>query len=260
MATLNQGLARCRAGYGDTVLLLPGHTENIATADAMSSLVSGTRIVGSGHGGLMPTLRWTANAATFLFDVANVFMSGLRLRMEGDTAVAAPITVSAADCTITGCDIETSSGASNLATIPITVTTGARFAFIGNRMRGVVAGASTTGISVTGLSPNLCIVGNDIQIPCGVNSGVISVTSASLDMVIRNNLLSNITASSVDVLLINQAAASGIIANNYCALLANGTLPGTGGITVTAGVVKCFENYSCDEPGLSGEIDPLQGT
>jgi hypothetical protein len=180
--------------------------------------------------------------------------------MEGNTAVAAPITVSAADCSIVGCDLETSSGASNLAAVPVTVTTGARFAFLGNRMRGAVAGANTTAISVTGVSPNLLIANNDIQVPCSTTAGVIAVTGACLDMLIRDNLISNITASSVNTIVINQATASGIIARNMSAILADGTLPGTGGILVTAGVVKCFENYTGDEAGLSGELDPAAGT
>jgi hypothetical protein len=79
-------------------------------------------------------------------------------------------------------------------------------------------------------------------------------------MLIRDNLISNITASSVNTIVINQATASGIIARNMSAILADGTLPGTGGILVTAGVVKCFENYTGDEAGLSGELDPAAGT
>src|SRR5688500_12952960 len=106
VTTLNAGLARCRASRGDVVIVLPGHTEKISSADQMSSLGAGTRIIGAGYGTMRPTFTWTAATSTFLFDVANTSIENCRLFLAGPHAagtavtVAAPITVTGASCAI----------------------------------------------------------------------------------------------------------------------------------------------------------------
>src|SRR5687767_13634334 len=70
--TLNSALGQCRSGRGDTVIVLPGHSESISSADQMSNLVAGTRIIGAGSGNVRGTFTWTATGSTFLLDVANV--------------------------------------------------------------------------------------------------------------------------------------------------------------------------------------------
>lgn len=128
--TLNAALAVCRAGLGDTVVVLPGHTENFASADSLSNLKAGTQIVGLGSGNLRPQFTWSAAASTVLIDVANVTLENCILLMSGPSGttaitVAAPMTVSAAGFTLKNCRIETSIDADQLATIAITTTSDA---------------------------------------------------------------------------------------------------------------------------------------
>jgi hypothetical protein len=261
VATLATAVSRVRAGFGDTIVCLPGHTENFAVADAVPNLVAGTRIIGVGHGGLRPTFRWTATAATLLLNVADVFLSGLRLRMEGANGVVAPVTVSAADNTLYDCDIETSSGASNLATTPITVATGAhRFAFIGNRMRGVAAGVCTDGISVTGAVDDTQFIGNFLFFASGTATGLIRVSADALRMNFDQNRLYNLTASSVNTIVFNSAGITAIFNDNRSAVLTNGTPP-AGGILITAASFAAgCENYTVDATATNGFIDPVVST
>ena len=194
--TLNSALAQCRSGMGDVVVVLPGHTESIATADAMSSLVAGTQIVGCGHGNLRPTFTWTAAAATFLFDVANVAISNCILNLDpgtGTTTVAAPITVSAAGCAIIGCKIRMGTDANSKVTIGITTTAAADDLVIANNeIYGATAAECTTMIQLVG-ADRLKLVGNTIVGATSSSSvGVVRfLTTASTDIKVFHNIFRN---------------------------------------------------------------------
>jgi hypothetical protein len=152
--TLNAALALCTAGKGDTVLVLPGHAENIASADQMSNLKAGTRIIGLGQGASRPTFTWTTATSTFLFDVANVSLENCILNMDpgaGTVTVAAPITISAAGCRIADCKIRVSTDANSKTTIPITTTAAAvDLELLNLDIRGATAGEVTTVVQLVG--------------------------------------------------------------------------------------------------------------
>jgi hypothetical protein len=157
VSTLNAGLARCRASRGDVVVVLPGHAENISSADQMSSLVAGTRIIGAGYGSLRPTFTWTAATATFLLDVANTSIENCRLFWAGPHAagtaltVAAPMTVSAAYCSLINCEIWAGFDADQIVTIGLTTTAGATdFTMSGCTVFGEVAAECTTMLQFVG--------------------------------------------------------------------------------------------------------------
>jgi hypothetical protein len=199
--TLNAALALCEDGVGDTVVVLPGHTENVASADAMSNLKAGTRIVGLGFGANRPTFTWTTAVSSFLFDVANVTIENCILNLEpgtGTVTVAAPITISAAGCGIIGCQMRMSTDANNKATIPITTTAAADdLSLIGNLMYGATAGEVTTGIDIIGCD-RLRMIGNHIGgATSDVAVGIVRfATTASLDITLESNTYRNLKALS----------------------------------------------------------------
>ena len=71
-ATLDFAIGQCAANRGDTIMIKPGHAEDIATAAAITADVAGIAIIGLGTGSLRPTFSWTAAAATLSVTVANV--------------------------------------------------------------------------------------------------------------------------------------------------------------------------------------------
>src|SRR3954471_7705856 len=73
VTTLAAGLARVRPNLGDYVVVLPGHVESVADATTFSgALVAGTKIIGVGKGSNAPTFNWTATAAQWLVNKADV--------------------------------------------------------------------------------------------------------------------------------------------------------------------------------------------
>jgi hypothetical protein len=70
-ATLDYAIGKCKAGRGDVIMVMPGHAEDVATAGAITSDVSGVAIVGLGSGALRPKFSFTAAAATHVISAAN---------------------------------------------------------------------------------------------------------------------------------------------------------------------------------------------
>lgn len=145
ISTLNGALAKTVSGRGDVIRIVPGSVLTVASADAMTNLKAGTRIEGMAVGNAKPIIRWTVAGSTFLLDVADVSIENCWLQMAGDPSlnvaltVAAPITVSAADCAIRNCEINFGIDADQIVTVGITTTTGAkRFDFSDNICNGNV--------------------------------------------------------------------------------------------------------------------------
>jgi hypothetical protein len=259
---LNSALAYCRSGYSDIVICLPGHTENLASADSLSNLVAGTRILGMGVGSAQATLRWTATTSTVLLSKADVIIDGMYLKMEG-AAVVAPITVSGASCAITNCRIVWASGASNKATTAIEVTTGGdRFRFVGNEVEGTATHNVTNGLLVSAVVDNLIITDNVMEASATAANGLIKVAGAATHIKILRNYIHNEHTSSTAAIAIADVASTGFIDKNVVWVENNSTVTGQG--IVFAGTsstkIKCGVNYACDEPGKSGLLTPVAGT
>lgn len=259
--TLAAGLARARSGLGDTVVVLPGHSESVTDATMLTGLVAGTRIMGFGRGSNMPVFRWTATAAQWAIAVADVTIQGLRLRLEGANGVVKAINVTAADVGIYGCDIEASSGASNKATIGIEIGTGAdRAELIGNIFRGVAAGVVTDVVKVAGTADQVRIADNELAAAGTSATGLIHVTAVATNIKILRNIVSNLTAASVAGIGIDNVGVTGVIASNFLNCLSTGAMvSGTAGIafpTGSAQLVRCFQNFVSNDPRTSGLILP----
>ena len=245
--TPNAALAQCRSGMGDIVFVLPGHTENISSADQMSSLVAGTRIIGLGVGNNRPTFTWTAATATFLLDVANVELNNLILNLDpgtGTTTVAAPITISAAGCAIKNCKIRTSTDANSLTTIPITTTAAADdLEIIGNQVYGATAGECTTVFRFVG-ADRLAFHNNTVvAATSAVGVGVVQfLTTASTDIKMFNNVLRNNKAASTDAVT-GMAGIGGEVDGLYMTVLSNAVGALTGAFSTPGNVTfgrQCY--------------------
>lgn len=226
--TLNAALAACRSGRGDAVVVLPGHTESISTADQMSNLVAGTRIFGTGMGTSRPTFTWTAATATFLFDVANVQIDNCILNLDpgtGTTTVAAPITISAAGCAITNCQIRGGTDANSLVTIGITTTAAADdLVMTGNYIYGAAAAECTTMIQFVG-ADRLRFCNNFVEsAQSSASVGCIRfLTTASTSVLLLDNIVSNLKSGggAGDQAITGMAGLSGYADRLHMCVLGN---------------------------------------
>jgi hypothetical protein len=200
--TLNSALGQCRSGRGDTVLVLEGHTESIDSADEMSSLVAGTRIIGRGVGNSRPTFTWTAAGSTFLFDVANVSLSNCVLNMDpgtGTTNVAAPITISAAGCGLYGNKIRMGTDSNSKVTVGILLSDAADDCeIVGNAIYGATTAEATTFVDIAG-ADRLFMANNTIQgATSSTTVGIVRFkATAATNIWLEANMYANRKASSV---------------------------------------------------------------
>lgn len=259
VSTLDQGLARCRAGRGDTVVVLPGHSEDVtATACRLASLVNGCRIIGMGEGSNMPVFRWTATGSQWVMDNNDVTISGLRLRMEGANGIVKAIAISGTDCCIRDCDIELASGAALKATIGIEMAAGAhRTIIVNNFFRGTATHNVTDGVLVAGVANDCQVAFNTMVASATAINGLIRVAAvAALGLRIHHNIVYNTHTASSAGIAFGAAASNGFCVGNHVFVLNDGVAAAQG-ITFGAGcLVKASQNYCSDEPQKSGVLAP----
>jgi hypothetical protein len=87
-------------------------------------------------------------------------------------------------------------------------------------------------------------------------NGLVHLTVANKRCNIRNNVMYNTHTSSTACVAIDNVAVDGVFANNYVATMNDGVAAAQGIVFAGTSTVKCFENYSADEPRKSGALVP----
>lgn len=148
LATIDAAVGKCTASVGDTIVVMPGHVETIATAGALALDVAGISIVGLGNKRNRPIIDFTATAGTMTISAANISVQNVNFRGSID-AVVAPITISAADCEMF--NFLWVDASATQPTNTITTTAGANrlhlhdFEYEGDTAAGTVAGIAIVG-------------------------------------------------------------------------------------------------------------------
>ena len=256
--TLALGLARARAGFGDTIFVLPGHTENVTTTP---TFVAGTRIIGVPLGTSTPTFTWTATSSQWAISAANVEIAGLRLNVAGADGVVKGIAVTGANCTIRDNTIISATGAALKAAIVCEAGTGANeFRFNKNKVFGTATHNSDDIVAIAAAITNWEVCGNRMICSCtAAAKGLIDVSAAALNGLIADNYLYNTMTSSVQCIYFADVASDGHCCNNRMgAKVGTGTAPAATGI-VLAGTNTLWtfnENYSTPTKNTSGLVAP----
>ncbi len=122
LSTIAEGIDRCVASRGDTVIAMPGHAEVLTAQLDMD--VAGMTLLGIGNGDLKPRL--TVNGVIDLVDMsaANCVLENFELRIITTDAATAFVNVDAAGCSLKKLSGIGSVGAVNVVDL-ITVTANA---------------------------------------------------------------------------------------------------------------------------------------
>lgn len=261
VTTLAAGLARCRAGMGDTVMCLPGHSESVADATMLDGLKAGTKVIGVPLGASTPTFRWTATASQWVIDDANCLFAGLLLKLEGANGVVKAINVTGSATTFQDCDFEVASGATAKATIALEVGTGAHmFKLLGTRWKGTATHNVTDGVKIVAAITDYEICGNKMIFSATAGNGNIHVTAAALNGYIANNDLYNTHTNSTACIALDDVASDGIACyNNVATAVGTGTAPASAGIVLagTNTLWRFFGNLSTPTKNTSGITVPV---
>ena len=258
VATLDAGLARCRAGKGDVVAVLPGHTENFATADACPSLVAGTQIIGCAPfgSGLMPTFTFTGTAATFLLDQNNVTLSGLKFAC-GIDAVVSYVTATGTGCYLSNNIFNLGTASTNDAGTGLIIGNGASdLTLEGNRFIGTSTAVHTACITASGTGlDNLRLIGNEFFASCAT-TGLVNVTGTGINILVTRNTFFNRTGTTPQGIRFTDTALEALVNWNEFAFL-TGITTTTGAITVVAATtseIRTSNNYGVDADTVNSVV------
>jgi hypothetical protein len=214
--TLAYAITQCVAAKGDNIILLPGHIETVSAAGSVTfANKSGINVIGVGVGSLRPTINFTATAATFLVNAANLSFRNL-LFTGGIDAVVSAIVVSAADCWFDSCEWRDVTGEAVLSIL----TTAAA-----NRLK--ITNHTHNGAATAGAAAAIAIVGGDgiiidgIYIDGDFSVGAIDVrTTATTNLQLRNMIAR--TRNAADIIVIDTITGStGTIGPNIYLRLAD---------------------------------------
>lgn len=227
LATVAAAIAKCTADKGDTVLVMPGHTETLTAAAAIAVNVSGVRIVGLGTGRNRPVFNYTtAVGASFDVTAANALLVNLVFKPLGIDNVTAAVNVQAADCIIRACEFELANATNQAALGILTNASADRLVVEDCFFHGTSDAGTTNAIQVVG-GDSIVIRRNYFHGAYASGSGAIqNVTTACTRAVIEGNVINNLTAACTKAMVF-AAASTGQIARNYMQIL-SGTAPITG--------------------------------
>jgi len=103
-ASIDYAVGKCTADRGDIIVVMPGHSEDIASATSLVFDVAGVSVIGLGAGSLRPDLNFSATASSVEIDAANVTLYNLTLTADV-SAVVVGVNIDAAYATLDNVEI-----------------------------------------------------------------------------------------------------------------------------------------------------------
>lgn len=258
-STVDAAIGACTANAGDTIYVLPGHTETV-TATSIALDVAGVNIICLGSGSNRPTFTFGAAAATITVTGANsTWKGGLLVANFAD--VAAAFTVGAAvNFRVDGVEFRDTSSILNFLSALVTGATNNEadgLTFVNNYVYGLAATANAV-VSILANENYITIADNFADKAATNDAGQFITLSSKVILgarIARNRLiLVGATGATVGIFLTGSATTcTGIVENNYVA-----SLDTTTELIATAGTkLKYFENYYTGTADVSGKLWPV---
>lgn len=245
------GITGDPTNQGDTIFVLPGHTENLAAADGFDLDVAGVAVVGLGTGNNRPTLSATVAAGNVVLGAANCKISNIRLVCNFTGGGTSAINVEAAGdgCVIHKVDFrDTASTKEWLIHISI-ATTVTDLLIDGCRMIGLIGGDMTNSILFAGSHTNVEI--KDCFIDVDSSDDVVDLlTTAGTGFHMHHCTVINEDAAVAGYCVRAEATTTGSVHdcrfgyNKIDAEISSG------------GGLFWFENYASNTIAQSGLLDP----
>lgn len=256
-------LGQCAAGRGDKIVVLPNHTENLASAAAWT-FVANVSIIGLGYGATRPTFTFSAATSTLVVDKAGVTISNCRFLCAGPAGttaltVAAPFTASGEGVVFHRNYFEIGIDADQLCTAFCNVTA-SNVAFYDNDIRGLAQTSTPTScITLTG-ADYFKFIGNRCKaaLSAAAKGFIANSTTASADILVENNQFWQWKSdSSACISLAANSVTTGVIAKNRFRVMDNASVNGI--VTSGTGVdVAEFSNEIVNNANETGVLN--QGT
>lgn len=245
--TVTSALAQCTASRSDTIFILPGHTETVTSAIAVSK--AGVRIIGLGEGLLRPA--FTGNGTIDVFNItgANVLLENVAFPAPETDDQTSDVNVAASGVTLRNLYSIGSQTAKNKTDI-ITVSTGGDDLLI----EGCVA-FNTVVDCVSWLSLEAAVARPVIRncVIQGTFSTAVLMDEATATLAtIQDNILKNTKAATAVISFANNSTGvvSSMFASGRHTTIASNIATGTG--------MDFHETYVVEQASLNGLYIPAQ--
>ena len=208
--------ALTQAAAGDTIMVLPAHTETLSSASGAAILtlaLAGLRVIGLGGRTRKPAFLIDGHANNYVtITGADTLLENCRFK-SGHADVAKGFNVAAAGVTFRGCNFAENTAAENFLVTIQTTAAGDDLLIEDNHFYGVTQ--ATEGIELVGACNRVTIRNNFISGLFSV-SAISAITNACLAQEIDNKRIYNATtagddlAGAIDLV----AASTGMVTNN----------------------------------------------
>ena len=208
--------AETQASTGDTVFVMPGHTETLLSTTGAAVLtldVTGLKVIGLGGRSRKPAFLIDGHANTYvLLSGADAVIENLCFK-AGHADIAAGVSVQAAGVEIRRCDFIENVATENFLFSIQTTAAADQMVIEGCRFVSIDASADAA-IQIVGACNDVIIRGNYFNAPY-VTSAIEAITNACLDILIADNAIVNPLAGddlagAIDLV----ASSTGLIINN----------------------------------------------
>lgn len=256
-------LGQCTANRGDRIIVLPNHTENLATA-ASWTFVNGVQILCLGQGATRPTFTFSAAASTLVVNKTGVRFSNARFLCAGPAGttaltVAAPLTIAGEGFCADVCYFEIGIDADQLCTDFCNISA-ANAMFYGNEIRGLAqASTPTSCFTLTGAN-YARFIGNHFKaaLSAAAKGFIANSTTASGDILVDGNTMWQWKSdSSACISLAANSVTTGIIKHNRFRVMDNASVNAV--VYSGTGVdVALYDNHVANVANETGILN--QGT
>jgi len=248
--------ALTQAAAGDTLMVMPGHAESVASADVLDFSKAGMSVIGLGNGNGRPTITLTtATTARIAVSAANVLLKNMIVKCDIDEAVTA-IYVTAAGCTLDAVDYQELTASKQLRQFLLTTAAADDLTIQNCRHYALTAaGAAQVWFGLVG-TDRLLIRNNFLHVTANnsASSHMIAIaTTAGLQINIHDNVIVLLGGTTIATAINIVNSSSGQVSNNRVALTTT-TLAAS---LVLGNGVYGNQNYVVSTVDKSGILDPV---
>ena len=247
-ATIDYAVSKCKANRGDIIMVMPGHSEDIASATSLVLDVAGIAIIGLGSGSLRPDLNFSATSSSVEVDADDITLMNVTLTADV-SAVVVGVNVDANNFSMLNCEFTFNATGDDFVTmIDIDAFDGTTIdstKFIAEEIAGCDEAIRIDDAHDTTISN--CKIHGDFT-----DGAIIGEGALSKNLTIINNTIYNADTTAGFVVDLN-VACTGILSGNMCGTLF-ATAPET---ALDPGSLLCTENYVVNAVDESGTIVPV---
>ena len=247
-------LANARAGRGDVIMVMPGHSEIITTDQALT--VKGLKLIGLGEGDERPLIDFNDAAASISLDTGGIHLENFRFRTT-ITGVTRGLDIPGPGCVVSKCSFEFDATGDDFADAIRVTAAGHRTKIEDNEFLLEDTVGHSNAILVVGGANYVQVNRNRIHGMYSVAAINYDSTAASEGILIKKNTINNTDTAANLVIKVAHASSRGVVRDNRAGASDSATAEAS---LVERGLTKWFENYLTSNDQHSGILIPAATT